>query len=238
MSQRSTYLDQLQDELVAASRRLHRAHAAGGRSRRLRRMRALASRSPRAFAASAAAAAIGIAALTVLSSGSTPDRALAFPVLAKPVTDARPLRGALRLLVRHGADLGHAHAITTPYGTGYVATTPDAGQLCVAAPLQPPFARGRSTQYRQSCSQTSEAVQKGLTVTVYGRDTTEFVAVLPTHSSDPVIHHADGSTTTLTQQEGIATAIVRDSTATIVQNPTITFQIGDQAASIPVTPRP
>jgi len=267
MNHRSTYLNQLQDELVAASRRLHRtrtatsarrarrrpartvsallarrptdvAHAASARSHGLRPIRALTSRPPRVLAATAAATAVGIAALMALSSGSTPDRALAFPVLAKAATDARPMRSALQLFVRHGADLQDAHAITTPYGTGYVAATPDGSQLCVAVPLQPPPARGRGAQYSQSCDQTSEAGQKGLVLTVHGRDAAEFVAVLPTHASDPVVHHADGTTTTLTPQDGVATTIVRDSTAIIVQTPTITYQVGHRAASIRVAPWP
>lgn len=88
-----------------------------------------------------------------------------------------------------------------------------------------------------------DAGPRSLVLTVRGKRTTELVAVLPAHASDPVVRHPNGTTTTLTSHNGVATTVVQDTMAAIMQDPTaifeqhttITYRIGDRTMSITVT---
>jgi hypothetical protein len=91
-------------------------------------------------AAGVLVAAACAAVLIVLSAGSTPTLAQAFPILTRPGT-VIPRAGLVSMLQSNGAglsaagfDVHQARAFQTPLGTGYVLTDKQQNLLCVAAP--------------------------------------------------------------------------------------------------------
>ena len=175
-------------------------------------------------------AAAALAGVLASSSGSIAGRAFALPVFAKPASDVRPLRTELEVFVRHDADLRDARAITTPYGTGYVTTNADGSEVCAAVPLPPPPPAG-DLALAGTCDETTPGDPAGLVMTVSDTSAVEWVGVLPAGASDPVAQNADGTTTPLTMQDGVA-SIVEQAPATI------TYQINNQTASFNVQPSP
>lgn len=208
------YVDRLEDQLVLAAR----TDARRGKGRRIARVVAA---SPRRYVSlMGIGCAAVVAAVLVLSAGSSPDRALAFPVLSRPVTDASVIDIAAQL-ERNGADLTDARAISTPYGTGYVIPTRQGG-LCLAAP-------DPSEGYGETCGTADEVTHRGLVLAIVPPDPSdstpstastaaEFVAVLPSGATAPVVHHANGTTDTLPLDDGMASTLVRDDV-------TITYEV-------------
>ena len=113
------FIPQLEQQLIGAAR----AEARRGRATRFARsMVWLPTRSAAAIAG--AAAAVVLAVLVGFPSSSSPSLALAYPVLAKPATDASAVvkripPAAREILVAAGATPRQARAISTPWGTGY-----------------------------------------------------------------------------------------------------------------------
>jgi hypothetical protein len=208
------YVDQLERQLLVAARE------EAGRERRGRL-------SPRWGVIAGLAAVAGAAVAIAFSTGSAPERALAYPVLVRPATDASALDIGPELQ-RDGADLHAARRISTPDGTGY-AIPMAGGGLCLAIP-------DPVDGYGKTCGSAAEIARRGLPSALVPSANAKdgavaaFVAVLPADASAPVVHHADGSTETLAVQDGVAVTAVRD-------NVTITYEIDGTTQSIPVVAR-
>jgi hypothetical protein len=209
------YIDELERRLTWAAR----TESEPGRAARI--ISKAGSPSIRGSLTAIAVAVVAIIALLSLSVGRPP-RALAFPVLDRPATDAQAISSIVPLLVRNGADLGHARAITTSYGTGYVIPSADGSKLCLAAP---DLADG----YGEGCSPVDQARRQGLVLTMISPTTAELVAVLPTSASTPILRSASGTTTRLPMSDGVATTVVNTKA-------TVTLQIGDYTSTIDLTP--
>lgn len=198
------------------------------RSRRNRRRLIFGAASGVGLAGGAAATA-----LVVVFAGSTPALAQAFPIFSEP-----PI--TVNLSVPGGdVELQDARAITTPYGTGYIATAENESELCVAIPyaVHSPWVAGAT--YAGRCDPIAEAEHNGFVLSYSfalppagsGQQfAAELVAVLPAGASNPTVHNADGTTTPLTAEDGIVTAIEQSPT-------TISYQAaGGQTVSFPVGP--
>jgi hypothetical protein len=133
------------------------------RDREMRRGRTVALKSGRArrWVASGAVAAAALAIAMVISlSGHTPNVAQAFPILKNSATiTPGELQNSLKIYgvsaSNDGLDIEHGHALSTPWGTGYVLTNPSETIICVVAP-------GLNSQdWGASCARRSQATASG-----------------------------------------------------------------------------
>lgn len=110
--------------------------------REMRRGHTVAFRGGRAqrWVAGGAVAAAALAAVLVISlSGRAPNVAQAFPILngSSTITPSELHRSLIYYGVSAGDDginIGHGHAVSTRWGTGYVLTNPHRTTICVVAP--------------------------------------------------------------------------------------------------------
>jgi hypothetical protein len=153
---------------------------------------------------------IGVAAATVVavllvSAGSTPQRALALPVLSRPAIDATGLGlGNNPLLQRNRADLKDARAISTPNGAAYAIPTANGG-MCLTVP-------DPAGGYGASCASQTEIQRRGLVAGVIAShpgEQSDFVVVIPADSG-VVVYKADGDTTTLPSDRGVVASAIGD----------------------------
>jgi hypothetical protein len=141
-----------------------------------------------------------VAVILALSAGSSPQPALAFPILARPATDASDVNLANdSLLKRYGADVTHARAISAAVGTAYAIPASDHG-MCLTVP-------DPAAGYGASCATQTEIQRRGLVVGSVAKDPSEpsdLVVVVPTGAT-VVIQRDDGFTTTLPIDRGVVT---------------------------------
>jgi hypothetical protein len=134
------------------------------------------------IAASGMVAAALAVTLIVSLSGSAPNVAQAFPALNGPsVLTPGMLQQSLAAygVGPHdgGLRVGTGHAVSTPWGTGYVLTSPSDSFVCVVAP-------GLSrAEWGASCARTQQAISSGTLLTAYAYDSTtntgRLLALLP-----------------------------------------------------------
>jgi hypothetical protein len=166
------------------------------------------------------ALAAGAAIFAVVGAGTNPPRALALPVLARPVAAATGLSGEARAeLLRRGVDLQQARSVDTVNGTGYVVPLDDGSGLCLTVP-DPAGGDG------QSCATTRDIQRRGLVVSIVPKNGrhVNLVVVVPT-AATVVTRHRGGETTALTAVGGIVAT-------TVDEDETVTLRIGDQEHSL------
>lgn len=176
--------------------------------------RAVMSMRTAALALTALVVAVALAlGLTVFG---TPSPALAkkFPVFAASQSELDST--TLKALQEANVDTTSARAIATPYGRGYVTTSGDGGELCVAVP--PGNAEELHSALKDSpagsnfsliggCAPTASAEDRGLFLNAPSRHATEIVVVLPVGASTPVLRGANGQMSTLTPELGTVAAV-------------------------------
>jgi hypothetical protein len=193
------FFEKLGDQLEELGRAEEEAPRRGKSERSQKRKRRLLVAVPLAIAACFA---------LLLLQGSRPEPAIAnFPVLQRPVSDAREIAIAPELKQR-GAHLRLARGFRTPVGRGYAIPTVNRG-LCVAVP-------DGAGGYGQSCRSHAYVVRRGLAFFLnlprhpggnYAR--VLFVALLPSHASAPVATTTDGHSRRLVVDRGVSTGVVR-----------------------------
>jgi hypothetical protein len=153
-----------------ASRRASRRHSRRWAARRW---------SAAAATAATAAAAVALVLIAFLS-GSTPNRAQAFPVLGEHA--ALTPASLQRALDIYGVGPGHAglnirQGRPFTWGTGYVLTNHDRSIVCAVAPAS------GSQNWGASCARTETATREGTTTFEYSYDkkpnTARFLTLLP-----------------------------------------------------------
>jgi hypothetical protein len=185
------FYEKLGDQLEALGRAEEEQIRAAKRTRRARRRRMLV------------ALPMAIAAVTVflLLQGSGPEPAVAsFPVLQRPIVDARriPIAAELR---RNGAQLTRARAFTTPVGRGY-AFPRTTGGLCLAVP-------DSTGGYVEVCGTRAFVARHGLAV-VAGRSTggVPFALLLPRGASNPTASLRGGLSRKLRIDRGVVAGLL------------------------------
>jgi hypothetical protein len=153
----------------------------------------------------ALATAAVLAVVLVLSTGPSPNPALAaLPVLLRPSTNASAVRPYTPVLSKSGASFGDARAIQTPYGRGYVIPAPKRGLLCLAIPDTV------LKSYGETCTPVDQAERTGIVATLIaphgGSGSSEFVGVFPDDASRPEVTYRDGRVTRLALHDGVAAA--------------------------------
>lgn len=148
-----------------------------------------------ALAATTVIAACGLAAAVVLGALGT-ESASALPALDSEAVDATGLRENARLLDRAKASFDHAHAIDTPYGTGYVMTAAD-GKLCLAVPDVP------GAGYGQACAPRAQVEARGLHIALISPTRAVAVAVVPADTRAAALRTANGDEQPLAVKDGV-----------------------------------
>ena len=220
------FIFQLEQQLIAADQAETRRPRV---ARFARSTAAMPSRSAATIAG--AAAAVTLAALVGFPTSSSPPAVLAYPVLAKPPTDAsqtvnRLPVGAWQILTAAGAAPRHARAISTPWGTGYAIPTKDGRTLCLAIP------DGHDRSWAASCGGASSSgprIKSGPGIMMEGKGRAEAVALLPAGATDPVVRYANGTTKTIPATQGVSAIEVR-------QHATITYRAGKLAWNVQLAP--
>ena len=177
-----------------------------------------------ALAATAGAATVGV---FVLSVGTGPSPAQAFPILREHGTDiSRLIRRAPEYLASNGFGapgsfiqaLQDAHAFAVPNVSGlemgYVVESPDDQTLCltIARQLNYTGPLGTITSGTVDCDPTSTAEQSGFVTSVPAGSESVFAAIVPAGATVSLTE--DGTTTSVSVDAGIATGVVPD-TATL-----------------------
>jgi hypothetical protein len=159
--------------------------------------------------ATATLAAAGVV-IVLVSAGSTPTAAQAFPILAKKATPS---------------GFGAGYAFPEPYGTGYVVQDSDGSTLCVVVP--PPSSAPTSSLF--ACAATESLEQQGGVILFSGPtgSPNAYLALVPTGGSLTVT--ANGTSTAQPVVDGLATG-------TISQSEALTVQVADQTTVEQVAP--
>jgi hypothetical protein len=157
--------------------------------------------------ASSLLAAAATLAVVLLPAGGSPSAAQAFPILRTATVDLHT-----RLVAPQGLFLGSAlasaHAFSEPYGTGYVVDTRDGGTICMLIP-SPSSAPTGSAIPLLACASTRSLEQQGALFTIHENagSPDAFVALVPRGGRLTVT--ANGTTSAVPVQNGIATGVVR-----------------------------
>ncbi len=184
-------------------------------------------RTPRGWVAIAGTAASAAVAAVVLSAGTAPSVAQAFPILGTTSVDLRThVIIAPRGIV--ASALGSAHPFSEPYGTGYVVESPDGNTICLLIPSPSSTPAGPSTSL-VACGSTQSLEQQGTAFVVNGPagSPDAFVALVPAGGGLTVT--ADGATTAVPADDGIATGVISQAEG-------LTLQVGGSTTSEQVTP--
>lgn len=160
------------------------------------------SRSRVAWAAATAMVGSGLAVVVGLGVPGT-ERASALPVLDVETVDASGLRENAKLLDRAKANFDEAHAIDTPYGTGYVMTGAD-GKVCLAVPDMP------GAGYGQACAQRERVEARGLHLTLISTQRAVAVAIVPAGTRDATLRTGDGAEQSLVIRDGVVAVSTKD----------------------------
>jgi hypothetical protein len=221
------FICQLEQQLVVAARaETRRAPAA----KVARSAVAMPTRSAATIVATAAAVTLGV--LVGLPTSSSPSVALAYPVLAKPSTDARNLvkripLAARQILIVAGAAPRQARAISTPWGNGYAMPTKDGRSLCLAAP--DPYDHSWAASCGGGVSGSGPTTKSGPGIMLESRGRAEAVDLLPAGASEPIVRYANGTTKTFPVNDGVSAIEVR-------QSATITYRVGKIFWSVTLAP--
>jgi hypothetical protein len=180
----------------------------------------------------AAAGAVTLAALVGFPTSSSPPDALAYPVLAKPPTDASHIvnripTGARQILIAAGAAPRHARAISTPWGTGYAIPSKDGRTLCLAIPDR--YDHSWAASCGGGVSSSGPGIKSGPGIMMEDKGRAEAVDLLPAGATDPVIRYANGTTKTIPANEGVSAIEVR-------RPATITYRAGTVSWNVQLAP--
>ena len=220
------FVCQLEQQLIVAARAETRR---GPVTRFARSLVALPTRSAATIAG--VAATVVLAVLVGYPTSSAPSPALAYPVLAKPPTDAsevvkRVPLGARQILMAAGAAPRQARAISTPWGTGYAMPAKDGRTLCLATP-------GGDRSWAASCGgglpHSGPSITSGPGIISEDRGRAEAVELLPAGADDPVVRYANGTTKTFPPKDGVSAIEVR-------QPATITYRVGRISWKVELAP--
>jgi len=189
-------LDTLEQQLGDAVERYAAADRGFRPSRR--------SRKARWSLVAAALALVGaVAAVPLFPSSSS--RADALPALAHARTDVTGVP-RLRRAVGGEMDLHRAYAFAFGGRTGYVLTSADGAQVCVALPDPP-------AGYGATCASTAAVVRRGLLAMLVAptpdSPPSRIALLLPDGVPAPTIEYRDGTRRTLPVRNGVATATIR-----------------------------
>jgi hypothetical protein len=180
----------------------------------------------------AAAAAVAFAVLVGFPSSSSPTLAQAYPVLAKPPTDASDVvkripPGARQILIAAGAAPRRARAISTPWGTGYAMPTRDGRALCLAIP--DPYDHSWAASCGGGVSISGAGIKSGPGMISESKGRAEAVDLVPAGAAEPIVRYANGTTKTFPAKHGVSAIEVR-------QPATITYRIGKISWSVKLAP--
>lgn len=157
------------------------------------------------IAASGMVAAALVVALTVAWSGSAPNVAQAFPILnSPPALTPTALQQSLKSYGAAprdgGVNIANGRAVGTPWGTGYILTSPDNTFVCVVAPGL------SSADWGASCAQTKLATSSGTAREEYAYDpathAARLLALLP-QGATATMQTGDGTTRRLSLSDGL-----------------------------------
>jgi hypothetical protein len=210
-----TYTNGLEDVLVRAAKSLHQDRAA-----------AIAARRRRSRAAAAIAAAAGCAAIAVSALGGDDQAGATLPALSDGGGTVSINGQLVPQAVQRGMDLREAHPFRSPKGTGYVLTSRDGKEICLALPDPP-------AGYGEECATTSDVQRRGLVGQLISPDReagySQVAVVLPADAQAPVVRYRDGREEVLGLERGVAAAQISGTG-------TLTFTVAGQARSIHVEP--
>lgn len=180
------------------------------------------------------AAALAVA-LTVSLSGSAPNVANAFPVLNAPsVLTPVALQQSLAIygVGPHdgGIDIARGRAVGTPWGNGYVLTSPGAGFVCIVAPGL------GNADWGASCSQTKQATSSGTARELYAYDSATHTArllVLLPRGATATMQTSGGPTRPLSLSDGVLAVDITSPTrvAVTINGHTTTDRVSPQDAT-------
>jgi hypothetical protein len=160
------------------------------------------------LAASVAVAACVVAVALGAGGATTGSAEAHLPILDQKAVSVVTALGRFARL-RTDMDLRRAHPIRTPQGTGYVLTSADSENLCLAVP-------DGKIGYGSTCAPTAKVRTNGLVATLMSPSAeagpSEVVIVLPQDTATATMTTGDGPATRLAARDGVVAASVTEDT--------------------------